>query len=332
MTGVATGGGTGGGAAPIERTLAAVIPTRGSRTLERCLVSLAADLATAFSDALLIVVDDATPRPIEIPAQIGGIATRLLRLDRRHGFGPAVNVGVVACAARWVAVVNDDVEVEPGCFTALVDALVKRTAWVACPAVEAREASSSAPGRSSLVDESLYRLVWDRATLRTQPVAFERSLTPHYPSGALALYDRACWDALGGYDERLAPYYWEDVDLGLRALARLRAGDERFRAVHVPAARARHERHRTVVDEPRSLRKTIYRRNRELILHRHLASSTLRRAHLAMLVPRALRGLFSGDPSHLRAAWWAWRLGRTEWRRHEPPSGALDALLTGPEP
>lgn len=320
---------TGAGAAAVERSLAVVVPTRGSPTLLRALESLAADLATAFTDALLVVIDDATPRPVEIPEQVGGIATRLLRLDRRHGFGPAVNVGVAACAARWVAVVNDDVEVERGCFTALVDALVKRTAWVACPAVEAREAPSSAPGRTSVVDESLYRLVWDRATLRTQPIAFERSLTPHYPSGALALYDRACWDVLGGYDEHFAPYYWEDVDLGLRALARRLAGDERFTAVHVPAARGRHERHRTVVDEPRSLRKTIYRRNRELILHRHLASPSLRRAHLAMLVPRALRGLLSGDASHLRGALWARRLGRTEWRDGAPPSGALDALLDG---
>lgn len=317
------------GAAPIERSLAVVVPTRGSRTLARGLESLAADLASAFPDALLVVVDDATPRPVEVPERVHGIATRLLRLDRRHGFGPAVNVGVAACAARWVAVANDDVEVEPGCFTALVDALVKRTAWAACPAVEAREASSSAPGRTTVVDESLYRLVWDRATLRTQPVAFERSLTPHYPSGALALYDHACWRLLGGYDERFAPYYWEDVDLGLRALARWLAGDERFRAVHVPAARARHERHRTVVDEPRALRKAIYRRNRELLLHRHLASASLRRAHLAMLAPRALRGLLRGDTSHLRGAVWAWRLGRAEWERGGPPSGALDALLDG---
>ncbi|MFN7954037.1 MAG: glycosyltransferase [bacterium] len=316
------------GGASAARGLTAVVPTRGSDTLAGALGSLATALLELGQGTEIVVVDDAASPPVSPPASFQGIPVRVLRSSTRRGFGPAVNLGVRASTSRWVAIVNDDVELERDCLALLCAALEDGKAWVACPAIAAREGASSSAHGAWLIDESLYRLTWDRATLRTIPIPLGRTLEPHYPSGALAVYDRACWEELGGYDERLAPYYWEDVDLGLRARARVAAGDVRFHALHVPAAAARHARHATVAREARWLRKTIYRRNRELVIARHLADSARRRWHVAALLARAARGLLAGDASHLLGACWAWRLGLAGRRGSPPPTATLDAIFT----
>ncbi len=306
-----------------ERGVAAVVPTRGAATLMRCLESLARDLADLGPASEIVVIDDAALRPVLVPPAIGGVPVRLEGHARRRGFGPTVNFGVASAKARWVAVVNDDVEIESGCLVTLAAALDRSGGFAACPAIAARERSRRHESAERTIDESLYRLGWHRATLRTQPVPIGRTLEPHYPSGALALYDRSRWLDLGGYDESFAPYYWEDVDLGLRARARAQRGEPGWGFVHVPAALARHSRHATVAAEPRWLRRAVYRRNRELLLMRHLASRSRRAWHWLALVPRSIRGLAGADPSHaLGAAWALARRGAT-WRA----SGALDRLF-----
>ncbi len=311
----------------VDLALTVVVPTRGSATLAHALDSLALAAGAVAGGAEIAVVDDASTPVVTLPESLQAVPVRTLRLPTRRGFGPAVNAGVRTSTARWVAVANDDVELDGRCLALACAAIEAEDAWVACPAVAASEGLTSTSEREQRVDESLYRLTWDRATLRTIPIAFGRTLEPHYPSGALAVYERLRWHELGGYDERLAPYYWEDVDLGLRARGRVAGGDARFRAVHVPAATATHARHATVVREARWLRKTIYRRNRELVIARHLADPVRRRWHVAALVARAVRGVLSGDPSHALGAAWAWRMGLGGRRGSPPATGVLDAIF-----
>ncbi len=317
----------GEGRARADLALTVVVPTRGSATLTHALDSLALAARAVAGGAEIVVVDDASMPVVTLPDSVQGLPVRSLRLPTRRGFGPAVNAGVRLSTARWVAVANDDVELAGDCVALACAALDSADAWVACPAVAASEGLTSTSEHEQRVDESLYRLTWDRATLRTIPIPFGRTLEPHYPSGALALYDRLRWEELGGYDERLAPYYWEDVDLGLRARARVAAGDGHFRALHVPAAIARHARHATVAHEARWLRKTIYRRNRELVIARHLADPVRRRVHVAALLVRAVRGVLAGDPSHALGASWAWRMGLGGWRGALPATASLDAIF-----
>lgn len=62
-------------------------------------------------DLEVIVVDDATAQPVEIPR--GDSRVRLLRLDRSAGVCGARNLGLKTARGRWVVFLDDDDELLP---------------------------------------------------------------------------------------------------------------------------------------------------------------------------------------------------------------------------
>jgi GT2 family glycosyltransferase len=96
-----------------------------------------------------------------------------------------------------------------------------------------------------------------------------------YLCGAALAVRRADFERVGGFDERLAPYYWEDVDLSLR----LRAAVGATVAV---AATVEHRHGATIAREPERRRRVVYERNRFLVSWRHLRGARWL-AHLGWL-------------------------------------------------
>lgn len=230
-----------------------VVPTLGrSPLLADCLRALRAE---AGDDCELIVVAQGE---VEVPR--GGAAgppcpgERVLRAERPLGFAGAVNRGLAATAAPFVAVMNDDAVVEPGWLAAMVAAL------------EADPAAASVQGLNLLggpdggaptrIDGR--GLAWNRwlqavqlghgepaAPLRRGAGADIEPREVFGVSATAALYRRAALLAVarpaeqGGeapldvFDSRLGTYY-EDADLALR----LRAAG--YRALSVESARVRH--------------------------------------------------------------------------------------------
>ncbi len=136
----------------------------------------------------------------------------LIELGENLGFGPALNRAVAACPeADPVILLNDDAEPEPRFLEALLE-----TASGAAEMVAGVMTQREAPG---LIDSA--GVVADRTLmgfdyLHGEPV--ERALAapdPLGPTGGAALYSRAAFDAVGGFDERIFLYY-EGLDLALR--------------------------------------------------------------------------------------------------------------------
>jgi N-acetylglucosaminyl-diphospho-decaprenol L-rhamnosyltransferase len=157
----------------------------------------------------------------------------VLALERNIGFGPALNRAVREHPADPLILLNNDVECEPRFVEALLDEAAEGVRAVAGVLLQERD-----PG---LVDSA--GVVADRTLmgfdhLHGEPVAaLDAAPDPLGPTGGAALYDRAAFEAVGGFDERIFLYY-EDLDLALRmaaAGARCRlAGDAR--AVHAYSA------------------------------------------------------------------------------------------------
>ncbi|HUP43486.1 MAG TPA: glycosyltransferase, partial [Thermoanaerobaculia bacterium] len=108
---------------------ALIVPTLGrSPLLAECLRALRAEAgAGAGATAELILVAQGggagEPGPGVGSAVSGGLVDRRIDLPRAVGFAAAVNLGIAASRAPFVAVVNDDAVVEPGWLAALLAAL-----------------------------------------------------------------------------------------------------------------------------------------------------------------------------------------------------------------
>ena len=153
----------------------------------------------------------------------------VLALGRNLGFGPALNRAAAEHPADPLILLNDDAEAEPRFVEALLDAAAEGVHAAAGVMLQERS-----PG---LIDSA--GVVADRTLmgfdyLHGEPVAAAAGAPdPLGPTGGAALYDRAAFEAVGGFDERIFLYY-EDLDLALR----MRAAGARCRLA--PEARALH--------------------------------------------------------------------------------------------
>lgn len=194
-----------------------VIPSWNSaRLLPRCLDSVAAQEAPV---ELLVVDNGSSDGSLELLRERG---IEHVSLPRNVGFAAAVNFGVARTHSRQVLVLNADTVLEPGCITALSEAL---------------RADSGLGGVQPLIlqleeegerDAAAARVYSAGMALTADGRAFEQgageaqgslSSTPREifgACGAACLLRRDLFDRLGGYDERYFAFY-EDVDLNVRA-------------------------------------------------------------------------------------------------------------------
>jgi N-acetylglucosaminyl-diphospho-decaprenol L-rhamnosyltransferase len=158
---------------------------------------------------------------------------KLLELGENLGFGRALNRGVAAFGdADPVILLNDDAAPEPDFVTALLE---RREGAESVAAVMVQEAD---PGRIDSAGVIADRTLMGFDYLHGEPVGAAASAPdPLGPTGGAALYDRAAFEAIGGFDERMFLYY-EDLDLALRLAAvggRCRLAPD-ARAVHAYSA------------------------------------------------------------------------------------------------
>jgi GT2 family glycosyltransferase len=182
----------------------------GARWLPRTLQSLRAQ--TERLD--VVVVDNGSSDGSAAAARVDFPEVTVLELGENLGFGPALNRAVATHPADGIVLLNADVECEPQFCAELLAGLEDEVDMVAAVLLQERE-----PG---LIDSA--GVVADHTLmgfdyLHGEPVvALAGAPDPLGPTGGAALYRRAAWEAVGGFDERIFLYY-EDLDLALRIAA-----------------------------------------------------------------------------------------------------------------
>lgn len=157
----------------------------------------------------------------------------VLAFGENLGFGPALNRAAREHRADPLILLNNDAECEPRFVEALLDAHAEGAEAVAGVLVQERD-PGSIDSAGVVADSTLMGFDY----LHGEPVAAAtRAADPLGPTGGAALYRRAAFEAVGGFDERIFLYY-EDLDLALRMAAaggrcRLAPG---ARAVHAYSA------------------------------------------------------------------------------------------------
>jgi GT2 family glycosyltransferase len=138
----------------------------------------------------------------------------LIELGENIGFGPALNRAVAATAGDPIVLLNNDVVCEPRFLEALLETAAPGAEMVAGVLLSERD-PRTIDSAGTIADRTLMGFDYLNGEPRE---AAGTAAAPLGPTGGAALYSRAAFEAVGGFDERIFLYY-EDLDLALRLRA-----------------------------------------------------------------------------------------------------------------
>lgn len=144
------------------------------------------------------------------------IAITLIENARNLRFAASVNRAVGLATKPLLFLLNSDASVQPD----TVDCLVKAYQNNAQPifAIGCLEYEGEInQDLKSLPTAGKNKLWFERGYFMHSKASTDASGETVWASGGSALFNRERWLALGGFDERFAPAYWEDIDLSYRA-------------------------------------------------------------------------------------------------------------------
>lgn len=194
-----------------------VIPSRNGRDLLAAqFPGIVRELAAVTHE--ILVVDNGSTDGTQAWLRSAWPETRVEVSAAPLSFAAAVNRGIRQARYAHVCLLNNDMLLEPGFFTALVEAfrrvpgLFCATAQIRFPPGVRREETGKAVMR--------YESPVDFPIRCDEPLPGEDLTWVLYGSGGCSLYDAAMLRQLGGIDEAFAPVYVEDLDIGYRAWQR----------------------------------------------------------------------------------------------------------------
>lgn len=258
-----------------------VIPNyNGSRAIEACMNAVFAACANTRLTTEIIVVDDASaddsPRYLE---SLGDIIHLIMR-PRNGGFASTTNIGLLSATGDVIILINNDVNVPPD----IIDMAARHFDDANLFAVSFLAIDENGDQRIGLVAPSL-----KKGFLKGVPADYPTDAQPRatfFASGGGSAIDREKLLALELFDETFDPFYWEDVDLSVRALKR------GWKVIYDPACRVIHPSHGSISNScVKQFTELISRRNQLLFTWKNLDSPALWTAHVLFMALKALTSL-----------------------------------------
>ena len=192
-----------------------IVPTyQGRHHLEQLLPSLHEQTLPHE----VIVVDNGSTDGTHDLLQERWPQVRVISFPDNRGFGKAVNAGVDAATSQTVVLLNNDTICTPTFLERLVAALDPQQGVVmSSPILVRRGAEDRIDTAGIVVDRTLHGF----NHLYGEPVEVlqEAVFDPLAPCGGAAAFDRSAFLDIGGFDPAFFAYL-EDVDLGIRCVAR----------------------------------------------------------------------------------------------------------------
>ena len=188
--------------------VAAVIPHWNRRDLLATLLENLQQQTRAFDQ--VIVMDNGSQDDSAVVAERAG--ARVLKLGRNFGFAAAVNRGIEATTADWIAILNNDVRLAPEWLATLLESAQPEDAFLTGKILSAAD--------RSIVDATFDEVSRSGCAYRCgagKPDAplWNRPQTIRIAPMTAALFRRRLFDQVGLLDEAFESYM-EDAELGLR--------------------------------------------------------------------------------------------------------------------
>ena len=198
--------------APGPRVLVVIVNFNGGDWLVRAIGGLERQ---TFRDFRTVVVDNASSDG-SLEAMLARFpSVEAIRSPTNLGFASANNLAVARNAdSEWIALLNPDAEPEPGWLEALLAAASRHTD---CGSFASRTLDAAFPSMLDGAGDAYHASgrYWRIGVGCPAAGSYLEGREVFSACAAAALYSRAAWDAVGGFDEDYF-CYGEDVDLGFR--------------------------------------------------------------------------------------------------------------------
>jgi len=217
-----------------------VIPNwNGREHLETCLKSVQAQ--TRRPSRTILVDNGSTDGSVEFVEQAFPWVD-CVRLGHNTGFAVAVNRGIRAGTGEFVALLNNDTELDPEWLGLLAGALEQDgSAGMAACKMLRFDSRAVLDGAGDALTRA--GAPFTRGSGEPDDGRFDAASYVFGACAGAAVYRRALFEGVGHFDEDFVSYY-EDVDLCLRATL---AG---WRCIYVPGARCYHKRGASSARQP----------------------------------------------------------------------------------
>jgi len=211
-------------------TVSIIVPHRNRCVLlERLLDSIQGlNLAPDIEVEILVVDNGSMDGSIEMAS---GRGARVLPLGRNVGVSRALNRGIEATRGEYIALINNDVELEPNWLRDLLTQLRDTKHWFATGKMLVRDDPKRIDGAGDAICRG--GAAWRLGHGKLDGPAFAFSRRTYFPAATATLFRREFFERVGLFEESFFAYL-EDVDLGFRAALADLPG------VYVPEAVAYH--------------------------------------------------------------------------------------------
>lgn len=263
-------------------SISVVIPNyNGRHLLEQNLPLVYKALHTSgITDFEIIISDDASQDDSVVFIENNYPDIILIKNNRNLGFAGNINKGIQQAQKALVFLLNSDIMLSAEYFKAQLAYFNKPDTFGVMGKILSAD-SQQVPVEAKYPG-------YTYASIKPGKNYFCQhceQIYTYYLSGANALIDRQKLMLLGGFNESFSPYYYEDVDLGLRAW---RLG---FKLYFEEKAVCRHLKSVTISQEPSDKVKVIYKRNKFCLHYLHFDATELHVYLIKLFVKSFLRML-----------------------------------------
>ncbi len=208
---------------PKINSVSVVIPNyNGKQLLAQYLPYLFRALAacSAIAESEVIVVDDASTDSSVKYLTNEWREIRLLHNEQNSGFGKSVNKGIAAARYEIVCILNTDMQLGEDYFSVLLPLLTQGMEGVAPEQVFGVYCAIRSPQTGRIIEGRKQARIHNHKLSYIDLCGEAEGGESMYLCGGNALVWRDKLLALGGYDKLFSPFYFEDMDLSLRAKAK----------------------------------------------------------------------------------------------------------------
>lgn len=264
-----------------DLSVSIVIPNwNGEKLLEKNLPSV---VAVSYEAAEIVVADDASTDGSVPFLKNKFPKVKLVQSTKRRGYSGNVNLGVGVAKSDIVVLINTDVVPEKGYLKPLLSHFDDPGVFaVGCEDRSMENGLTVLRGRGEAAWIKGFFVHWRGEVNKSDTF---------WVSGGSGAFRKKTWDKLGGMDPLFNPFYWEDIDLGYRAL---KSG---YKLVFEPKSRVNHfhEEGKILREYTQAqIERTAYR-NQFIFIWKNLSDYKIFLQHIVWTPVRLMQSLITGN-------------------------------------